>query len=32
VKAFKVFDRKMFRTEDEQKAFLAKVQKIAERS
>ncbi len=29
VKAFKLFDRKMFRTEAEQKAFLAKVEKIA---
>lgn len=29
VKAFKLFDRKMFRTEDEKKAFLKKVEKIA---
>ncbi|MDQ5912555.1 MAG: hypothetical protein QG568_770 [Patescibacteria group bacterium] len=29
VKAFKLFDRKMFRTEAEQKAFLVKVEKIA---
>jgi NAD(P)H dehydrogenase (quinone) len=29
VKAFKLFDRKMFKTEEQQKAFLAKVEKIA---
>ncbi len=29
VKAFKLFDRKMFKTEEQQRAFLAKVEKIA---
>ncbi|MCF7865614.1 MAG: NAD(P)H-dependent oxidoreductase [Candidatus Pacebacteria bacterium] len=31
VKAFKLFDRKMFRTEDEKTAFLQKVEKIAKK-
>lgn len=31
VKAFKLFDRKMFRTEDEKAAFLQKVEKIAKK-